>query len=161
MVMAMNTVTRTTPESGFRRRLLLLLLAAVLGTGMQPALAARDIPWEALSKSEQSVLRKHRGNWSSLRPAEQARLRRGAQQYLDLPSDKRKGWNASAASMKRCPPKSASGCAGNTASRKRTASQYRVPRTAVLWYASHPFFGVFWPGQYHASHAQYRGARGA
>lgn len=88
--MAMNTATRTTPESPSRRRLLRLLLASVVCIGMQPALAARDIPWNELSKSEQSVLRKHRGKWSSLDPAEQARLRRGAQQYLDLPPDKRK-----------------------------------------------------------------------
>jgi hypothetical protein len=88
--MVMSMAIRTAPESGFRRRLLTLLLAGMLGIGMQPALAARDIPWDALSKSEQSVLRKHRGNWSSMSPSEQARLRRGAQQYLDLPPEKRK-----------------------------------------------------------------------
>ena len=88
--MAMSTATRTTPESAVRRRLLALLLAVMLAGGLESVYAAKGIPWDALSKSEQSVLRKHRGDWSRLDPAEQRRLRRGAQQYLELSPEKRK-----------------------------------------------------------------------
>ena len=48
------------------------------------------IPWQALSKDEQSVLAKHRADWASLSPAQQRKLRKGARQYLQLPPDKRK-----------------------------------------------------------------------
>lgn len=87
--MAMSTAIRTTPDTGFRHRLLRLLLAAALAVCLPPAFAEKDIPWKSLSKGEQSVLRKHRDGWSRMNPDRQSRLRRGARQYLELPPDKR------------------------------------------------------------------------
>ena len=41
------------------------IFALSLAGGMQPVLADNDIPWNSLSQSEQSVLRKHQGEESS------------------------------------------------------------------------------------------------
>lgn len=65
-------------------------IAASLAGGIQPALADRGIPWNSLDRDEQSLLGKHRGEWSQLGEQEQRRLLGGARKYLDLPPDKRR-----------------------------------------------------------------------
>ncbi len=86
----MKKVTRTIPEIPHRSLLAVTLLAAVLTMNVPLAHADADIPWQSLSKNEQSVLEKHHAEWSSLSPDRQRKLRDGARQYLQLPPEKRK-----------------------------------------------------------------------
>ena len=90
----MKTPIRTKPEALPRPHqpgiLLGILLIATLALPSTPAYPESGIPWQALSKDEQSVLAKHRADWASLSPAQQRKLRKGARQYIQLPPDKRK-----------------------------------------------------------------------
>jgi len=85
----MKKVIRTIPEISPRSLLASTLLAAVLALAASPAHSDADIPWQSLSKDEQSVLRKHSADWSNLSPERQRKLRNGARQYLQLPPEKR------------------------------------------------------------------------
>jgi hypothetical protein len=64
--------------------------ALYLACGMQAVLADNGMPWNSLSRSEQSVLSKHQGEWSRLSGQEQRRLVSGARKYLELPPEQRK-----------------------------------------------------------------------
>ena len=84
-----STASRTIPEMALKT-ISAALLAISLGTGSMPAGADQGIPWQSLSKDEQSVLRKHQRNWPDKSRGEQSRLLQGARKYLDLPPEKRK-----------------------------------------------------------------------
>jgi hypothetical protein len=96
---------QTVPEPKAGSPLARLLLAAVLLLSACPAAAQPGIPWDALSDSEQTLLRKYRGSWSGMDAAEQARLRQGARRYLSLPPDKRQAVEREHRQYERLPPR--------------------------------------------------------
>ena len=88
--MVMKTRSPTIPELLRRTGLASMPLAVMLAISATPAQSAQGIPWQDLSREEQSVLAKQRPEWSSLSPERQQKLLNGARRYLQLPPDKRK-----------------------------------------------------------------------